>query len=280
MEFETNKKIDEMFRGYEEDFNYQIRQRGKEYYNKGKVTSVVKSDNTFISKVKGSGSNEYNVLITLNKEDEEDEFDYIDYECDCPYDYSCKHIFATILAIRNKEYSEIELKPIIKKHTKSLQELIEEISPYELKNYLLSEEGKKHVSFDMSNIEKNFSKYLPRQEYDFYYNPLYNNLVVDSNWYDQIAEYLSVVKNLIKSSEYEESFYICKSIVEASNDTDCLNRCDRLIEFFPSLGMNLRIIYRKASPELKDKILKWISSLEEKNFYDNLYLEDVIFTIK
>ena len=44
--------------------------------------------------------------------------------------------------------------------------------------------------------------------------------------------------------------------------------------------MNLRITYRKATNELKSAIDKWISKLESEDYYNNIYLEDIVLTIK
>lgn len=277
MVLEIDKIIDEMIEKYGDDFDYQIKQRGKDYYNNGNIKSIIKSGNLFKSKVEGSRGNEYNVSIRIN---DDKELDFIDYECDCPYEYPCKHIYATMLAIKNKEYSEVELKPEIHKKTKSLQELIKEIPSDELKNYLLSEDGKEYVCFEMENFEKHFLKYLPKQEYDFYYNSLYNSLMIDGYHHDKLSEYLSKAKCLMSSLEYKETFYICKAIIEASNDTEHINKWDELVDSFPILGMNLRIIYRKSDSKFKGEIQQWISHLAEKNYYNSLYLEDIILTIK
>lgn len=267
--------IDKMLEEYDNDFEYQIKQRGKEYYKNGKVKSLIKSGNIFKAKVEGSHGNDYNVSITIDDEDE-----YLDYECDCPYEYPCKHVYATMLKIKNKEYAEVELKPEIHKSIKTLQELIIEIPAEETKEYLLSEEGKEYVCFEMENFEKHFSKYLPKQDFEFYYNTLYNKLIIDGYCHNMLSEYFTKVKALITSSKYEESFNICKSIIEASKDTNHLNKWDELIDSFPTLGMNMRIIYRKSTEELKTRINEWINTLEENNYYESLYLEDIILTIK
>lgn len=271
MEINVEDIIDEVV----DDFEYQIKQRGKEYYNNGNVKSVVKSDNTFRSKVLGSNGNKYNVTLEIDEYDE-----CVDYECDCPYEYPCKHIYATMLAIKDKAYLEIELKPEISENSKSLHELIEEIPADKLKEYLLSEDGNNCLSLEIEKFEIYFSSYLPRQEYEYYYNNMFNALVTDDYNIDALHNYLLKVKNLILKLEYEEAFDICKSIIEASFETGNLNKWDDLIDSFPVLGMNLRIIYRKSNSKLKNNINEWIKVLKNNNYYDSLYLEDIILTIK
>ena len=44
--------------------------------------------------------------------------------------------------------------------------------------------------------------------------------------------------------------------------------------------MFIRIAYRKGNDELKEEIQKWIQKYEEKNYYDDIFLEDMIIGIK
>ena len=85
----------------EDDFSYQIKERGKYYYDSGKVLKVVKSGDTYYAKVQGSRSTPYNVVIHNRM------FDGVEYECDCPYEFPCKHEYAVIKAISCRQYEEI-----------------------------------------------------------------------------------------------------------------------------------------------------------------------------
>lgn len=182
-----------------------------------------------------------------------------------------------LLAIKNNEYNKTELKPFIKKNEYTIQRLIELIPAEELKKYMLSEEGKDYVCFEIEHFENHFTNYLPRQTYEFYYNNLYNSLLLDG--YKENT-YINTARSLINSGEYKEAFYAIKSIIEAANDTKVLNKWNDLIDNFPTIGMILRIIYRKSDNNVKVEIDEWLEKLKNNNYYDSLYLEDIVLTIK
>lgn len=82
-------------------FNYQIVQRGKKYYEESRVTFLEKTDDDtdkYIAVVEGT--EKYIVLIRY-KEDKE----IMQVYCTCPCEFYCKHMYAVILAIRNKEFN-------------------------------------------------------------------------------------------------------------------------------------------------------------------------------
>ena len=265
-----HNELCEIIDNYIDDFEYQIKNRGKDYYEKGNIVSLVRDGNTFISKI--DGRERYEVEINF---DDEDEFLY--YNCTCPCDFPCKHEYAVLLAIKNKEYNAVELKPHVLKKELTIQKLIELIPAEDLKEYMLSEEGKDYVCFEVEHFENHFSKYLPRQTYEYYYNNLYNSLLLDG--YTKI-EYINIARSLINGGEYQEAFYAIKSLVEAANDVKVLNKWNELIDQMPSIGMILRIIYRKADNNTKSNIDEWLEILKENNYYNSLYLEDIVLTIK
>ena len=73
--------------------------RGKEYFKDKMVYNCIKNDDIYTGYVQGSNpSDEYRVSISV------DEHDNIkSMSCTCPYEANCKHEYATILYIRNKE---------------------------------------------------------------------------------------------------------------------------------------------------------------------------------
>ena len=77
-------------------FNEEIIQRGIKYYAEKRVLFLEKSDIFYNSVV--SGSKNYLVSIINNEKTKE-----VQMTCNCPYDGFCKHIYATLLAIKNKE---------------------------------------------------------------------------------------------------------------------------------------------------------------------------------
>lgn len=142
---------------------------------------------------------------------------------------------------------------------------------------MLSVVGRDYVCFELEHLEENFRKYLPRQSYEYYYNNLYNSLVL--NGYNEI-KYTTIARDLINCGEYQEAFYTVKAIIEAAKDVDILTKWDDLLNCFPTIGRLLRIIYRKDDNNIKSNINEWVQKLEENNYYDSLYLEDVILSIK
>lgn len=254
---------------YEDDFDYQIKNRGKSYYENGNIVSIIRNGNTFISRI--DGTKRYEVEVSFDDED-----GLLDYDCTCPCDYPCKHEYAVLLAIKNKEYNQTELKPFVKKNEYTIQKLIELIPAEELKKYMLSEEGKDYVCFEIEHFEDYFANYLPSQTYEFYYNNLFNSLVLDGL---EDIKYINIARNLINNGEYQEAFDVIKAIIEAANDVKVLNKWNDLIDSFPAIGMILRIIYRKSDNNVRSNIDEWLEILKDNNYYDSLYLEDIVLTM-
>ena len=269
----VSKEIVRLIKEEMEEFEYQIQNRGKDYYSKGRVSSLVKSGNTYIAKV--SGTNEYDVKISVDVEDE-----YVHYECDCPYEWPCKHVYATMLGILNKNYSEVELKPEIEKNSLNTIDLIKLIPAEELKKYIIDSIYSKDVRIEKIPLEEKFAKYIPIQSYEYYYNKLYNSIILGYCNDFILSDYLKTIKSLLGAKKYVEVFSIIKAIIEVANDTKLIDKWNKLDESFPLIGMNLRIIYRKSSDDLKNTIDKWISKIEAEEYYNNIYLEDVILCIK
>ena len=267
----NEQMIDETFI---DDFEPQVVERGENYYFDGHVLHVFKNNNKYYAKVLGSKDEPYNVEITIYDEDN------AEYDCDCPYEFPCKHAYATLMAIANNEYKEVELKKEKREKEEDLSETIKKIPAEELKEYLLSDEGKDNVCIETSSFNNHFRKYLPKQDYEFYYNRLYNEIMLDDYFGDTIDEYLDKARKYLQVGSFEESFAILKSIVEALNDTNVLNTNDEVFDVMSKIGMLLRIINRKALNDEKKDIKEWESKLKDNNYYNNYYLEDVILTLK
>ena len=253
----------------QDNFSYQIKERGKDYYYSGNIVSCSKNNNKYYAKVSGTSDKPYIVKVEIKK-------DGVEYDCTCPYDFPCKHEYAVLMAITNKEYLNIELKPELKEKKDTLQNILKKIPAEEIKKYLLSSKGVNYVCFEMKSFEDYFKKYYPNQTYEYYYNNLFNALVVDVNYENMIDSYINKIRQYVSNQEFLESFKILKSIINAYNDTNKLNFDDYIINQFPNLGMLLRIIYRKCDFSLRKDIKNWTLELESKNYYHNLYLEDIV----
>ncbi len=256
----------------DDDFGYQIKERGRYYYNMGNVLSCYKVGNSYYAKVQGSSADPYKVIIQY------DDCEY-NYSCNCPYDAPCKHEYATLMAISNGEYSSIELKPDVEKSISDIQDIIASIPADKLKEFLLSPESLNTVHYNKKFMEKYFQKYFPKQDYDYYYNNLYNCLILDNNYTELLDDFLESINNYIYNDIFDEGFKIIKCIIEAYNDTKLLNSDNYIISKLPQIGMFLRVIYRKANKNLKSEISRYIDLLSSNKFYNNYYLEDIIIQI-
>lgn len=80
-------------------FAFPIIERGKKYYEENKVQFLEKIDaDRFFSVVEGT--EKYLVVIKYNEQDNK-----MQVYCSCPCEFYCKHIYAVILAIRNKDFN-------------------------------------------------------------------------------------------------------------------------------------------------------------------------------
>lgn len=256
----------------DDEFSFQIKERGIDYYKSGNVILCLKDNNKYFAKVKGSNNEPYIVNIEITEDD-------ILCDCSCPCDFPCKHEYAVLIAISNQEYTNIKLKPEVKEKKENLQNILKDIPAEDLKEYLLSSKGMNYVCFEMNSFEEYFKKYYPSQSYEYYYNNLYNALVLDNEYEKVIDSYINKIRQYISNLEYEEGFKILKSIIEAYNDSNKLNFDSYIINQFPTLGMLFRIINRKSNKNLKDYINSYILELKKNNYYNNLYLEDIIMMI-
>lgn len=84
--------------------------------------------------------------------------------------------------------------------------------------------------------------------------------------------------------DYEQLFIIFASTIDALtdaiNDTNFDVCEERLIEIYNKLIIYARISYRKCSIELKEKYNIWLKKYDDNNYYNDVYLEDVLLSIK
>ena len=255
-----------------EDFLPQIVERGEDYYLDGKVLSCIKDgDRKYIARVEGSSNNVYEVVVYNT--------DFgVEHYCDCPYDGACKHSYAVLKAISNKEYKTVTLKEEIEYKTADIREVLTKIPAEDIKKYLLEEKTTDFGIIDLDSLEEKFGKYFPKQGYDYYYNNLYNSIVLGDCFDCMVDSYLEEVRKYISNDEFEEAYLIIKSIIEAYNDSKNMDD-NYLLERFPAMGMCLRVIFRKADEKLKDSIIIWTLKLKLSLYYNNYYLEDIILSV-
>lgn len=259
-----------------DEFEYQIIKRGISYFKKKNVIAVYKNGNNYYSTVvSDNGIDEYNVKITESENG-------FDMECNCPYYYPCKHEYATLLAIDNNDIKDIKLLPEPEYISYELHEVIDKIPADELKKYIIEKVKTTRLVFnDIETFNRQFNKYIPIQKEEYYYNCLYNKLVMKMNVNELINEYMNVAKQYIDYKNYEQSFVIIKSLVNAFYKVEKNTSLEHLEDgIIAKLGMYLRIIYRKIKEDEKQKINDWINALTKQVFFGDVYLEDMILTIR
>ena len=84
------------------------------------------------------------------------------------------------MSIKNKNYIKATLKKEIDKTGIDMHTLISKIPAKELKDYLLNAKYKDSVAFEMGTFNDYFKKYLPLVQYEYYYNNIYNSLIMKS----------------------------------------------------------------------------------------------------
>ena len=273
MEKPLGYKEKELLNDYKDDFAFEIRKRGSDYYYSNHVISVFKCKNKYIAKVSGSNINPYKVVIETDDEE-------IYYSCSCPCEFPCKHEYAVLMAINNKDYQEIELMEDIEEQDIDFKTIIEKIPANEIKDYLLSDIGMDKVIFEMAAFKNYFRKYYPFQKYEYYYNKLYNAMVLDDDYFTLIKEFLKDIKEYINSNSFVTVLNIIEAIINAYHDSNKLNYDENFTDILPMIGMFLRVTYRKANKKIKNKVSNWILELEKDNFYNNYYLEDIMLSVK
>ena len=271
------KKRVSLVQKYSDDFAPQIRMRGLDYYEKGNVTRCLKVDaNTYAAVVEGSDGAIYNVSIDL------DFFDgYPNYHCDCPCNYPCKHIYAVLLAIDHYDYETPFLKRRVKPKDYDLQKIIKSIPAKKLKEFMVRETNRDSFTFNMNKFRKEFLNYFPKEKYEYFYNNLYNAYNLNKNIDLYLNKFQENIKEYLSIQDYRQAFLITEATIESINATNNLNDQEDIIYLLLKLGMYLRIIYRKSNDKLKEEVINpWIRKVTKDNYYNNIYLEDIILSIK
>lgn len=251
-------------------FDYGVKIRGKEYYEQGNIKKIIKVKNQPVYKAIVEGTEDYEIRIEVIKNKEEP--DYLDYDCSCPYESACKHVYACLLAIDNKEYEVVNLKPEITPNLLTLSELISLIPAEELKQKIIENYNLTMINHD--RFFKEFDKYVPKQSYEYYYNNLYNKTLLDTDIYYEKEIYIENIKIKINNNDFNQSFLILKSIIEVSNELNI-----NISDDYPLLASFYRICYRKGDKELKKEVINYKNELIKKSYYNNVYLEDLIESV-
>lgn len=259
---------------YKNMFESQIISRGREYFKNDEVIRCLKTDEGYISKVNGNYGNEYTVKI-------EESGDKLEMYCTCPYQDNCKHEYATLLAIDNNKYKEINLLPEILNEGYNVVDFIKAIPSEELKEYILKQANMGSVFITEEFIKEYFIKYLPKENKEYFYNTIYNNCIIENDLPKElINEYLNKIRIHIDQTYYNYAFIIIEAIIDAIYDSKIEVSTETLIEIYSKLGVFIRISYRKGDNKLKEEINNFIDKYYSTNYNNDVYLEDMLMTIK
>ena len=84
-------------------FAPEILQRGKDYFNSGKVRVILNANNHVHASVQGTGGKSYKVHLVFDGENK-----LVDMECSCPYPHNCKHEAAVLYSLAASTEKETE----------------------------------------------------------------------------------------------------------------------------------------------------------------------------
>ena len=257
---------------YKNLFEPQIIYRGRDYFENGKVKSVYKDEGKeqYMSEVNGSNYNSYKVQILLDDENDPK------FSCTCPCLGTCKHEYATLMAIDEKEYSTIKLLPIPDEKKINIRDFINMIPENKLKEYIVNS-FEYDNEIDEEDLKEHFSCYLPEKSREYIYNTLFNEFQLGL---PEITTFLNLAKSSLENGKYEYTFTISSCIIDAGKESGYCDCNEILLDQYSKIGMFIRISYRKGNEELKRNIEAWIKKYEEKNYYNDIYLEDMILQIK
>ena len=256
-----------LIRKYGKYFTETIKQRGLEYYKNNKVVICQKINNKYIAKVTGSNYNYHKVTIEFIDGD-------INMSCTCPCDFNCKHEYATLITIKNRGYQIIHLKTKIKRKKEPLSKTIKKIPAKELKEYFCKDISNL-IDFDKEKFETKFINYFPSQSYNYYYNSLYNSILLKDDYIIIIKKYNTEAMSKINAHKYCEAFVIIKAIVNALIDTEKLDSVE-ILNLFSTIRVLQHVIIKNANQDLIKDIKNWFKYIIKNKCFNSFVLDSFV----
>ena len=252
---------------YGKYFSDIIKDRGRDYYQSNNVIICQKINNKYTAKIKGSNHDYHKVTIEFIDDD-------IDMTCSCPCDFKCKHEYATLIRMKNHDYQTVRLKPKISRKKEPLNKTLEKIPAEELKEYLCQNISNL-IDFDKTKFEKKFSKYMPCQSYNYYYNNLYNAIVLNEDYGKLANQYKTDIICNVVSHKYRNVFTIIKAIVNALHHTKNLDSFDSF-KFLESIRVFLYSLTNNNDKSLIKDVKSWYLYLKKNRYFGSFVLESFI----
>lgn len=194
-----------------------IVERGKKYYEQGKILELKKIDEKLYSAIV-AGSENYKVNVTMNGK-----FCF-DANCTCPFNVAdedyinpklCKHIYASYMAIyevENKEYMNNVYPEYIEKYSKLYLDLNTKLNKYDLNSddKIICENLKTTFTNLLKTTEDTYSDKMNSQNI---INLLYKYIEISSKTFDKLDKILLKYENIAednitdKIKEEQENIY-------------------------------------------------------------------------
>lgn len=173
----NKRSIKEKINIYSEDINNLFDKnmivRGINYFNNGVIDNLKESNNVYYSTLKNIDN--YHIKIELNDKNE-----IKTMHCDCPYEGNCKHEYAVILKIKEKNYkNNIELEKLDKDELYNISindidlviDILKNTNKVKWKKLKLSEEYKRELTengFDISMVNIPLIPDYPKELINFF----------------------------------------------------------------------------------------------------------------
>lgn len=160
-------------------------------------------------------------------------------------------------------------------------DLLKSISDNELKNFIIEfVENEESIYYLEDKIKEKFFSHLPKNSKEYYYNKLYNSIVINNELSEILVnENVREITKYIDCKDYEQAFVIISALIDSINDTNIEIESTNLINIYLKIGIFARISYRKGNESVKIQINEWIDKYKQKEFNNNVYLEDFMMNI-
>jgi len=274
---------------FESEIDPVIVERGWEYFSSGAVTDLEEED-AFCWSAFVAGTDDYEVSVFF----EEDVI--IDWNCDCPYDHRpvCKHVAATLFAIRALEENLKDEKNLSgtnknisnRQKPTDIQQILNQLTHEEIKGFL--EKQLKSNKELRSKLLVSFADRIPGNREDLYRNLInstFNRLSGQHGFLDYrgasifantMLDLIGKAHDFMQNDNLAECLAVVKPVIEempdfTNNMDDSSGCCSQIIwEAFALL----QAIGNSAPPMMKDELFNYCNKEFEKKKYGHFGWEN------
>jgi hypothetical protein len=206
-------------KNFEKEIDSTILKKGKQYYSSGNVVSIEEtSDNVWSAEVEGSET--YGVEITMK------ENDITYYSCNCPYGGTCKHVVATLFALR-EELKNTKKNPA--KDKSVFEKLLQSITPADYQNFM------RHYATKNKNFKTEFELFFADKDDRIDVEKKYSELIqkairkyADRGFIDyrssfglssEIDKFLATGLGYVSKNNFKDAFALAKTVLKLMMQT-------------------------------------------------------------